>query len=28
LSIDQFRLAVFTVLLAMGLYTVASRLLW
>ena len=28
LSIDQFRLAVFAVLLAMGLYTVASRLLW
>jgi uncharacterized membrane protein YfcA len=28
LSIDQFRLAVFSVLLAMGLYTVASRLLW
>jgi len=28
LSIEQFRLAVFTVLLAMGLYTVASRLLW
>lgn len=28
LSIEQFRLAVFGVLLAMGLYTVASRLLW
>jgi uncharacterized membrane protein YfcA len=28
LSVEQFRLAVFTVLLAMGLYTVVSRLLW